>query len=193
MITKMHKADVLSGYIAAGLTPVEAIKKLKAENQEYFPKHFTEKGEPLTFEGLISHFIRVEKMSPDRAVRTATSRSPKLQREYYERLRVGAATDSDLDREARGESLSNPPPVVPPALVISPVGIKSGEAIGAPRISLSVPAAKPVQPKAAAVGVTGATAAAPKPVSKLQSVVPAPVAKKKTWFNTAPSAEFRLL
>ena len=95
MALTKHRAEILQEYTDAGLDAVETIRRFKADHPEYQPKHYDESGAPQTFEALVSHFIRVEKMTPDRAVRAATARNPRAQSDYYQRLAVGAAASFD--------------------------------------------------------------------------------------------------
>jgi hypothetical protein len=90
MITTIHRADVLQSYIDSGLDPTAAIRKLKADAPEYVPNHRNAQGDPLTFEAVVSDNIRKHHMTPDVAIRAATTSDPRMQRDYYERLRVGA-------------------------------------------------------------------------------------------------------
>lgn len=94
-----HRAEILQGYIDGGLDPAAAIQRLKTDHPEFFPKHRGDKGEPLTFEAVISDFIR-QGFTPERAIRAASTSAGRLQKDYYDRLRVGAA--SDLERIIEG-------------------------------------------------------------------------------------------
>jgi hypothetical protein len=100
MTTKTHRADILQGYIDSGLDPAAAIAKLKEDHPEYSPSHRNKQGEPQTFEAVVSDFIRNQGFKPDHAIRAASTREPRMQKEYYDRLRVGAALD--LDRILEG-------------------------------------------------------------------------------------------
>ena len=95
MKTYPQRADVLQGYLDSGLSPVEAIQKLKTDHPEYCPKHRGDQGEPRTLEALVSDHIRNDARTPDQAVSTASRQNPLMVREYYERLRVGAVANLD--------------------------------------------------------------------------------------------------
>lgn len=100
MTTETRRADILQGYVDSGLDAAAAIHKLKTDHPEYFPKHRGSQGEPLTFEAMVSDNIRKHGMTPDCAIRAASSDSL-MQRDYYDRLRVGAAADLDQILEGK--------------------------------------------------------------------------------------------
>lgn len=98
MNTEKHRSDLLQEYLDGGLSPVEAIQKLKTDHPELCPKHRGDQGEPITLEALVSDYIRNDAMTPDQAVSTASRRNPLMVRKYYERLRVGAVANlNDLE------------------------------------------------------------------------------------------------
>lgn len=92
MAQKLHRAEILQKYLDNGIDPAAAIEKLKLEHPEYSPRHRDAKGEPLTFEAVVSDYMK-QGLSPDVAVRAAVASDGVLQRDYYDRLRVGAASD----------------------------------------------------------------------------------------------------
>lgn len=96
-----HRADILQGYMDEGLDAVKAIRRFKIDHPEYTPKHIDGNGDPVTFEAIVSRLIRVEKMTPDRAVRVASARNPRAIADYYRRLAVGAAADLDYVCEGK--------------------------------------------------------------------------------------------
>ena len=107
-----HRGEVLLAYVEAGLTPVEAIQKLKTENKEFSPAHRDASGAPLTFEAAVFDQI-LKGNTPDRALRAVNSRYPKMQGDYYRRLKIGAAADleriigsaANLERILEGQRL----------------------------------------------------------------------------------------
>ncbi len=89
-----HRSTYMQELEAAGHTPEEIIKAVK-NNPVYNPQHRDVKGNPLTFEALVSDFVRVHKFAPEAAVRAARAKAGHLDRNYYERLRIGAASNLD--------------------------------------------------------------------------------------------------
>ncbi len=89
-----HRSTYMQELEAAGHTPEEIIAAVK-NNPVYTPQHRDAKGSPLTFEALVSDFIRVQKFAPEAAVRAARAKAGLFERDYYARLRIGAASDLD--------------------------------------------------------------------------------------------------